>query len=239
MVEEQFRGSDYVYDGITAKGDISLTSSNNNEGPLLVYAGGNTTMKNVTVDMNLTSPTYNGLFIGYEPAKESNYVFENCKVKGTYVGDHIGILYGNGSMAQAGGSDYGLQHVLGVNGETATSEITVSNMDLSEAEIIGISSKPHLLCGISYKASDMETLENELAAKVMVLAKKMVNQLKDVLGCDGYNIVQNNEEVAGQTVFHFHMHLIPRYEGDQVGLGWKMGELTETDKEEILMKLKK
>ena len=43
---------------------------------------------------------------------------------------------------------------------------------------------------------------------------------------------------AGQTVFHFHMHLIPRYEGDQVGLGWKMGELTEADKEEILNKIK-
>ena len=66
----------------------------------------------------------------------------------------------------------------------------------------------------------------------------MAQSLKDVLGCDGYNIVQN-EKVAGYTVFHFHMHLIPRYEGDQVGLGWKMGELTETDKEEILMKLKK
>ena len=31
----------------------------------------------------------------------------------------------------------------------------------------------------------------------------MVNKMKDVLGCDGYNIVQNNEEAAGQTVFHF------------------------------------
>ena len=60
---------------------------------------------------------------------------------------------------------------------------------------------------------------------------------KDCLG-DGFNIVQNNGEIAGQTVFHFHMHLIPRYEGDQVGLGWKMGELTEADKEEILNKIK-
>lgn len=33
--------------------------------------------------------------------------------------------------------------------------------------------------------------------------------MKDVLGCDGYNIVQNNGGAAGQTVFHFHMHLIP------------------------------
>ena len=64
------------------------------------------------------------------------------------------------------------------------------------------------------------------------------NKLRDVLGCDGYNIVQNNEEAGGQTVFHFHMHLIPRYEGDHVGLGWNMGELNEADKEEILNKLK-
>ena len=48
----------------------------------------------------------------------------------------------------------------------------------------------------------------------------MICKMKIFLECDGYNIVQNNEEPAGQTVFHFHMHLIPRYEGDQVGLGW-------------------
>ena len=65
----------------------------------------------------------------------------------------------------------------------------------------------------------------------------MITKLTDVLGCDGYNIVQNNGEVAGQTVFHFHIHLIPRYEGDEVGLGWKMGELTDEVRDEILSKL--
>ena len=55
---------------------------------------------------------------------------------------------------------------------------------------------------------------------------------------EGFNIVQNNGEIAGQTVFHFHMHLIPRYEGDQVGLTWKPGELTDEMKEEILAKVK-
>jgi len=76
------------------------------------------------------------------------------------------------------------------------------------------------------------------ASKGHALAKKMITKMTDVLGCDGYNIVQNNEEVAGQTVFHFHMHLIPRYKNDNVGLGWHMGELTEEDKKEILEKLK-
>ena len=72
----------------------------------------------------------------------------------------------------------------------------------------------------------------------MQLAKKLAKHMTDVLKCDGFNIVQNNHEIAGQTVFHFHMHLIPRYEGDQVGLTWKPGELTDEMKEEILAKVK-
>ena len=76
------------------------------------------------------------------------------------------------------------------------------------------------------------------AGKAFKLAKKITTRLKDVLGCDGYNIVQNNGEVAGQTVFHFHMHLIPRYKNDKSGFGWKPGKLTDEDRDEILEKLK-
>lgn len=57
-------------------------------------------------------------------------------------------------------------------------------------------------------------IEDETLAKAAKLAKKIMTHEKDVLGCEGYNLVQNNGEVAGQTVFHFHMHLIPRYESD-------------------------
>ncbi|GAA0804887.1 HIT family protein [Clostridium sp. AF19-22AC] len=98
-------------------------------------------------------------------------------------------------------------------------------------------SKGHALIIPKDHYRNLYDLDDNLAAKAMVLAKSMVLKLRDMLGCDGYNIVQNNEEAAGQTVFHFHMHLIPRYNGDGVGLGWKMGELSETDKEEILNKL--
>ena len=75
-------------------------------------------------------------------------------------------------------------------------------------------------------------------AKVMILAKKMATAMTEALKCDGFNIVQNNGECAGQTVFHFHMHLIPRYKGDNVGITWNPGELTDEDKEEILSKVK-
>ena len=105
-------------------------------------------------------------------------------------------------------------------------------LDLSPA------SKGHALIIPKEHYRNLYDLDEALASKALVLAKKMICKMKDVLGCDGYNIVQNNEEEAGQTVFHFHMHLIPRYKDDQVGLGWKMGELTEADKEEILGKMK-
>lgn len=49
------------------------------------------------------------------------------------------------------------------------------------------------------------------AARIMPVAKMVATKMRNVLGCDGFNILQNNEEVAGQSVFHYHMHLIPRY----------------------------
>lgn len=98
-------------------------------------------------------------------------------------------------------------------------------------------SKGHALILPKEHYADLYELDDAAASKVLVLAKKMITKLTDILGCDGYNIVQNNGETAGQTVFHYHMHLIPRYKGDSVGLGWNMGELTQEDKEDILSKI--
>ena len=98
--------------------------------------------------------------------------------------------------------------------------------------------KGHALIIPKEHYANLYELDDELASKVLVLAKKMITKLTDILGCDGYNIVQNNGEAAGQTVFHFHMHLIPRHKDDGVVLGWEMGELTEEDKEDILSKIK-
>lgn len=72
-------------------------------------------------------------------------------------------------------------------------------------------SKGHALILPKNHVADIFSIDEELAAKAMKLAKKLATHMKDVLHCDGFNILQNNGEVAGQTVFHFHMHLIPRY----------------------------
>jgi histidine triad (HIT) family protein len=80
-------------------------------------------------------------------------------------------------------------------------------------------------------------IPDELAGKAMILAKKVVSVMMKALPCDGYNVVQNNGECAGQTVFHFHMHLIPRYKDDHAGVTWKPGKLTDEARDEILKKV--
>lgn len=54
----------------------------------------------------------------------------------------------------------------------------------------------------------------ELLAEAVMVAQKVIKHVTPILGCEGYNLLQNNGEVAGQTIFHFHLHLIPRYTND-------------------------
>lgn len=103
---------------------------------------------------------------------------------------------------------------------------------------LGPASKGHALILPKSHAANIYELSDELAAKAMILAKKMAAAMTEALHCDGFNIVQNNGEAAGQTVFHFHMHLIPRYNNDGVGLTWIPGTLSDEDREEILKKVK-
>jgi histidine triad (HIT) family protein len=100
----------------------------------------------------------------------------------------------------------------------------------------GPATKGHCLILPKGHYANIYELPDELASKVFVLAKKTAARLQKALSCDGMNIVQNNGTAAGQTVFHFHMHLIPRWEDDGQHILWKPGKLTDEAKEEILRK---
>lgn len=103
---------------------------------------------------------------------------------------------------------------------------------------LGPASKGHALILLKEHYANIYEIPDELAGKVMKLAKKMASAMTKALGCDGFNLVQNNGEVAGQTVFHFHMHLIPRYKDDNVGLTWVPGKLMDDVRDEIVEKVK-
>lgn len=76
-------------------------------------------------------------------------------------------------------------------------------------------------------APNIYELPDEDASKIMIVAKKIATALKKTYSCDGINILQNNGEAAGQTVFHLHVHVIPRFEGDAVNIKWKQGDMPE------------
>jgi len=71
--------------------------------------------------------------------------------------------------------------------------------------------KGHTLVVPKKHSSDIFEVEEELLCEVLKIVKKLAIHIKEKLNPEGISIVQNNGEIAGQTVFHFHMHIIPRY----------------------------
>ena len=102
---------------------------------------------------------------------------------------------------------------------------------------LGPATRGHALILPKNHYANLFELPEEDAKEVICLAKKMATIMKDKLGCDGFNLVQNNGEAAGQTVLHFHMHLIPRYENDGQEIGWKPGSPSQDELEEIIKQI--
>lgn len=98
---------------------------------------------------------------------------------------------------------------------------------------LGPATKGHALILPKAHAADLFELPEETAANAMVLAKKLGKQMKENLHADGLNLVQNNGEAAGQTVKHFHLHLIPRYKDDGQHILWNPREASQEELEEI------
>ena len=89
---------------------------------------------------------------------------------------------------------------------------------------------------------DIFGIDPALAGRLFALAVKVAAAMKEALDFENMNLVQNNGPVAGQTVPHFHIHLIPRHAGDGVNVKWaptdpSMDEL-EKVREKITAKMK-
>ena len=113
------------------------------------------------------------------------------------------------------------------NGEIPSSTL-YEDADFRVILDLGPATKGHALLLPKKHYANLFELDDEVAGKVLKTAKKVASQMKNALHADGFNLVQNNGEAAGQTVFHFHMHLIPRYEKDQAGTFWTPQEITDT-----------
>ncbi len=88
---------------------------------------------------------------------------------------------------------------------------------------INPASKGHAVILPKNHAANLMELSDDDASKILLVARKCADAMMKTLHCDGINILQNNGEAAGQTVFHLHVHLIPRYKDDTVQITWKPG----------------
>lgn len=95
---------------------------------------------------------------------------------------------------------------------------------------LGPASEGHALILPKEHFKDLCELDEAIAEKALPLAGKVGAAMKAALGCDGFNVVQNNGGAAGQTVFHFHVHIIPRYKGGPSMVSWEPGK---ADSEEL------
>lgn len=98
---------------------------------------------------------------------------------------------------------------------------------------LGPAARGHALILPKTHAADLYELPEETAAAAMKLARKMALRMREKLHCDGLNLMQNNGAVAGQTISHFHLHVIPRYEGDGQSINWVPGEPSQEELEAV------
>ena len=102
---------------------------------------------------------------------------------------------------------------------------------------LGPATEGHALILPKEHAANLFELSEELASKVLVVAQKIAVRMKETLGCDGLNLVQNNGAAAGQTVSHFHIHVIPRYENDGQNINWVPGSPSQEELEAVCKKI--
>jgi histidine triad (HIT) family protein len=95
-----------------------------------------------------------------------------------------------------------------------TNERTVSFMDINPA------TAGHALVVPRVHSADLLEIGTEDLEATVLTAQRLAQRMKDVLGADGVNLINACGPAAWQTVFHFHIHVVPRYEDDPLKLPW-------------------
>ncbi len=98
-------------------------------------------------------------------------------------------------------------------------------------------SEGHVLILLKQHVTNIFELDPEVGGRLFSLAIRIAQVMKKTLNLEYMNVMQNNGSVAGQTVDHFHMHLIPRYENDGIQIAYKPLDLTDEQIEAMRQKI--
>lgn len=123
------------------------------------------------------------------------------------------------------------------NGEIPSAS-PYENDDFKVILDISPANRGHALIIPKEHSDNVFELPEDTAAKIFTFAPKLAKAIKEETDCEGMNLLQNNGEVAGQTVNHFHLHFVPRYAGDDVKMTWKPGTADADDNAKLAENIK-
>ncbi|RRR76363.1 MAG: HIT family protein [Candidatus Viridilinea halotolerans] len=124
-----------------------------------------------------------------------------------------------------------------VHGEIPAAKIYEDDLTLAFLDI-NPASHGHALVICKQELAGLLDLPPELVAAVAQTTQRVARAINTVLQPEGMNIVQNNGAAAGQTVFHYHVHIIPRWGGDDVLLPWRPGQLSASERDALQAQLR-
>ena len=120
-----------------------------------------------------------------------------------------------------------------VNGKIPSSKIYEDDTFIVILDIFP-SAKGHLLIIPKRHATNLYELNEKEASDLIPLSQKIAKKINETLKPQGLNILQNNGKAAGQDVFHYHMHLIPRYENDGIKYFKQSPQASKEEMDELL-----
>lgn len=109
---------------------------------------------------------------------------------------------------------------------------TLAFMDINPA------SRGHVLVICKEEYPDIFALPDDVLLATARTTQRVATALRDALKPDGINVIQNNGAAAGQVVFHYHVHLIPRWDGDAAVRLWRPQEADQQDLEAVAAQLR-
>jgi histidine triad (HIT) family protein len=111
-------------------------------------------------------------------------------------------------------------------------EHTVAFMDIGQVN------PGHVLVAVKAHAEDIYALDEAQAAAAFRAATRVARAIRAAFAPAGLSVYQANGKPAGQTVFHFHLHLVPRHEGDGMALAWPVKNPPRERLEEAAAKIR-
>ncbi len=124
-----------------------------------------------------------------------------------------------------------------VRGELPASKVYEDDLTLAIMDIQSVN-PGHMLVLVKPHRENIYTLDADLAGAVFRTATRMAQAAKTAFGCEGVTLFQANEKAGAQTVFHFHIHVLPRWVGDGMDLAWPVKNPPREALEDMAVRLR-